>query len=320
MTRRKLTDQQHKRITTRQTHKREQSSAEQQGLVMASYGRRVRVAMSPQHQLRCHQRQNLGAVVVGDHVIVSQADKGNPVISAINPRKNTLYRTTPAGYKKPVAANIDVIYIVIAPMPAPKEILIDRYCVAAELLKVQPCLIINKTDIIPRGKERYFSDLKAIYSEIGYDVLETNLPVEQGLRDLHEHLKGHSSIFVGQSGVGKSSLLGKLLNNPDIKIGAISAAHQKGQHTTTTAQLYPFPLGGHLIDSPGVRDFACEDLTTDEVLRGFRELQTLKGQCQFRNCAHINTPGCALEQAADEKRIHPKRWESFQRMLLSLQT
>ncbi|WP_043530176.1 small ribosomal subunit biogenesis GTPase RsgA [Litchfieldella xinjiangensis] len=292
--------------------------AEQAGRVIAHFGRTLEVMADSGSLHRCHMRANLDALVTGDRVIWREAGDGSGVVVARGERDNVLERPDPRGLLKPVAANIDQILIVFAVEPAPHANLVDRYLVAAEATGIPPVLVLNKTDLLPdEGGD--LRELLSRYQALGYPVVTTTTQHANGLDELHRQLTERTSVFVGQSGVGKSSLIDRLLPDEALRIGALSADSRKGTHTTTTARLYRLPAGGELIDSPGIREFGLTHLTPDEVTDGFVEFRPLLGRCRFRDCRHEAEPGCALREAVANGDIHPQRFESYRRILESLE-
>lgn len=298
---------------------------EQHGLVIAHYGTQVLVegidgaadnAGNGQVQ-RCHMRSNLGSLVTGDRVVWRS---GEPlgVIVAVLPRHSQLSRPDPYGDMKTIAANIDRIMIVIAPYPEPYGNLIDRYLVAAETLAIQPIILLNKTDRIDDSNREMLQELQDRYQSLGYEWLNVSTQTEQGLPELIAYLAHYTSVFVGQSGVGKSSLINMLLPEQNLKVGALSEISQQGTHTTTTAQLFHFPAGGDLIDSPGIREFGLWHMDEQGLLEGFVEFRPLLGHCKFRDCAHESEPGCAIRKALEDGTIDPVRMASFRYILSTL--
>ena len=226
-----------------------------------------------------------------------------------------LRRPDSRGTLKPVAANVDLIVIVFAPLPEPHANLIDRYIIAAEHAGIKPLLLLNKSDLLdPSGESRVHSLLNT-YHTLGYPLLEVSAYSGDGLAKLQEQLNDQVSVFVGQSGVGKSSLVNRLLPNTDTRVGALSELTGKGTHTTTTARLFHFPAGGQLIDSPGIREFGLGHVSVADVEAGFIEFQEHLGHCRFRNCSHEHEPGCALLAAVEEGKIHPQRLASFKHII-----
>ncbi len=260
-------------------------------------------------------RANLGSLVTGDRVIWRDSDELGVVV-AVLPRQSELSRPDPHGDMKTVAANIDNILVVIAPLPKPHSFLVDRYLVAAEAIGIKPVIVINKIDLIDAKNKHIIEDLVALYRELKYTVIEASTTVGNGLDQLTHFLRGKTTVFVGQSGVGKSSLINQLLPNKHLRVGALSTSTQRGTHTTTTAQLFHFPSsdgsdGGRLIDSPGIREFGLWHMSEEEILQGFVELAPHIGGCKFRDCQHRQEPQCAILQAYEAGEIHERRMSSY---------
>lgn len=290
-----------------------------QGTVIAAFRRYTLVEDTKNKLFQCQQRKSVGQVVCGDIVNWQTEDTDTGVITSIEERHSILQRPDINGNLRIIASNIDQVFIVVAHKPELNEGLIDRYLVAAENSQLKPIILLNKIDLF---NEQQFSDLKQrlqLYKDIGYTVINTSAKQEHGLDELNELLKDKNNIFVGQSGVGKSSLINTLLEESEARIGEISEATGKGKHTTTTAYLYPLEHSqGHIIDSPGVREFGLIKLSEEDVLEGFVEFKPYIGHCKFRNCSHKNEPGCALKNALENNKITLQRWESYQRIIASL--
>jgi ribosome biogenesis GTPase len=289
---------------------------EREGLVVAHYGTQVAVESSPGESQRCHLRANLEGLVTGDRVIWCEGEPTGVVVAQLD-RESVLCRPDTQGNLKPVAANIDQIVIVLAPLPEPHANLIDRYLVAAETVGIEPVILLNKTDLLTDCREQ-IDALLAIYPTLGYRVLRASCETSDGMSELQAALDGRTSVFVGQSGVGKSSLVNVLLPDIDLRVGALSESTHKGTHTTTTAQLFHMPCGGTLIDSPGIREFGLWHMTRQQIEAGFREFWPLLGHCKFRDCIHEKEPKCALLEAAEAGTISAKRLGSYRHMVASL--
>lgn len=299
--------------------------AEQRGRVIAHYGVQVAVeALDGElagQRFRCHRRANIEHLVTGDEVIWQPAaEAGTGVITALLPRQSVLVRPDPYGKLKPVAANIDRILLIIAPEPTPSAELIDRYLIACETTGIRPVIVLNKADLLSpeTAPERAaaLSDLLAGYAALGYETRILSAHGELG--DLLALVAERTVVFVGQSGVGKSSLINALLPDVAQKVNEISSGSKLGQHTTTTACWFDLPGGGALIDSPGIREFGVWHMSREQLLAGFIEFQPLLGQCRFRNCAHDREPGCALHEAVADGRIQARRLASFQQLAAQL--
>jgi len=297
---------------------------ELEGQVIAHFGTQVEVEARGDHSLkyRCYLRANLGSLVTGDHIVFRPGPETSGVLTGVVEtvlkRQSELSRPNPYNEIKPVAANIDFIVLTIAPEPEAHANLIDRYLVAAENCQIEPIILLNKTDLLNDSNRERFQQLLQKYEDLGYGTLQVCSKEESSLGSLKEFLNGRVSVFVGQSGVGKSSLIGTLLPDEDLKVGALSENTRKGRHTTTTARLYHFPAGGDLIDSPGIREFGLWHMSADDVLYGFRELRPLAGYCRFRDCKHEQEPGCALREALEKEEIRQDRFDSYKRILQTL--
>ncbi|MCW8900174.1 MAG: small ribosomal subunit biogenesis GTPase RsgA [Gammaproteobacteria bacterium] len=292
---------------------------QKQGTVIAAYRSYTLVKDFENNLYQCQQRKSIGQVVCGDVVYWQREDEKSGVITAIKDRRSILQRPDINGNLRIIASNIDQVFIVVAHKPELNEGLIDRYLVAAENSHLKPIILLNKIDLFD---EHVFSDLKQrlqLYQDIGYPVIYTSAKQAHGLDSLIQLLNDNNNIFVGQSGVGKSSLINTILEDSNARIGEISEATGKGKHTTTTAYLYPLEQNqGHIIDSPGVREFGLIELSEQDVAAGFAEFKPYIGHCKFRDCAHKSEPGCALLDAVKNKKISEQRWKSYQRILASV--
>ncbi|MNO92822.1 putative ribosome biogenesis GTPase RsgA [compost metagenome] len=295
---------------------------EQHGQVIAHFGVQVEVEAlegeSAGQVFRCHLRANLPPLVTGDQVVWRPGNQGIGVIVAQLPRSSELCRPDMRGVLKPVAANVDRIVIVFSPRPEPHANLIDRYLVAAEHAGIKPLLLLNKADLIDEDNAESIDSLLGVYRELGYPLLEVSAFNGLAMDALRAALNEHVSVFVGQSGVGKSSLVNALLPGVDTRVGDLSEVTGKGTHTTTTARLFHFPAGGDLIDSPGIREFGLGHVSRDDVEAGFIEFHDLLGHCRFRDCKHDREPGCALLRALEEGRVQPQRMASYRHIIASL--
>ncbi|MGC8121739.1 small ribosomal subunit biogenesis GTPase RsgA [Marinobacter sp. VGCF2001] len=294
---------------------------EQTGLIIAHYGQQLDVEAlegdEPGRVFRCFVRANIDSLVTGDRVVWRSGKSETGVIVARCERDNLLQRPDNFGALKPVAANIDHIILVIAPEPEPHDNLIDRYLVASESSDIPAVILLNKTDLINDQNRDQIEELLARYQALGYRVERTSAAENTGkpAPEVDALVRHQTSAFVGQSGVGKSSIIQTLLPDELLRVGAVSESTGKGVHTTTTAKLFHLPGGGDLIDSPGIREFGLWHMTPQEVEYGFREIRPLIGLCKFRNCRHMGDPGCALDAAADAGEISRARLKSFHRIL-----
>jgi len=296
--------------------------AEQRGRVIAHYGVQLAIeALEGELQgqrFRCHRRSNIDALVTGDHVIWQPAADGlTGIITALMPRHSVLVRPDPYNKLKPVAANIDRILLIIAPEPTPSPELIDRYLIACETTGIRPVIVLNKADVMTPEQITTLGALLASFAVLGYETRTLSAHGDMG--DLNALVANRTVVFVGQSGVGKSSLINALLPDVNQKVHQLSTGSKLGQHTTTTAIWFDLPGGGALIDSPGIREFGVWHMDREQLLEGFIDFQDHLGQCRFRNCKHAREPGCALLQAVADGHVQARRLASFQRLISELE-
>jgi ribosome biogenesis GTPase len=332
---RRLTDQQRRRIALQQTRRRSavasedasdetQLGSEQEVLIVAHYGRQVDVETldGTPRSLRCFLRTNMEALVTGDRVIAKlpalDSEIAQGVVVASSARRSLLSRPDSRGLLRPIAANIDVMLVTIAPAPEPFPFLVDRYLVAAHLYGIAAAIVCNKTDLLNDNNRVVLDRMLHIYRSIGYAVFSVSTQQENSLHALRQFLQNKTSVIVGQSGVGKSSLIHALLPDTEIAIGELSAGVEKGKHTTTTARLYHLPEGGDLIDSPGIREFTLPAIPAPDLLAHFTDLQQYAHGCRFRDCQHEQEPDCAVLAAEQSGKIFPERLASYRHILTNL--
>ncbi|MCP9269977.1 small ribosomal subunit biogenesis GTPase RsgA [Xenorhabdus sp. XENO-1] len=298
----------------------------QEGLVISRFGQHADIEAADASIQRCNIRRTIRSLVTGDHVVWRpalqlQTDvKVNGIVEAVHERTSVLTRPDYYDGIKPIAANINQIMIVSAILPELSLNIIDRYLVACETLNIEPLIVLNKIDLLDAESRTWVNSVMDIYRHIGYRVLEVSSHTGEGISELVSLLADKISIFAGQSGVGKSSLLNTLLpdDEKDILVNEVSDNSGLGQHTTTTARLYHFPQGGDVIDSPGVREFGLWHLTPEQVTQGFIEFREYIGECKFRDCKHQADPGCALNAALEQGAIAEERFENYHRILESM--
>lgn len=268
---------------------------------------------------RCLARRNLGQVLCGDRVSWRSEDGVNYAIEEIERRDNVVARPNFKGKIRPLAANVDQMIVVQAVAPGLDLDLLDRYLVLAEHLGIQALVWVNKTDLLPNlatMKQRLAGFGR--YRALGYTVLSGSTHSTRELDELRTALIGRTSILVGQSGVGKSSIVAALHPSQDVRIGALSRSSGLGRHTTTETTLYHLPGGGDLIDSPGIRRLRVGHLSEIDVAMSFREFRPYLGQCRFADCRHEREPGCRLRQAVEAGAVSQERLDSFHRIVESL--
>lgn len=318
MSKRKLTNQQQRRIQTKRDKLLD--TPELTGLVIAHYRTSLDLEDSEGKVIVCNKRQNLGVIVPGDKVIWqmdTQTNKG--IVVGVEERTSLLSRPDNRGAMHAVAANVDQMFIVLAPTPAPSQTTVDRYLIAAAIQNINPIIILNKEDLLP-GDPHQPELLSLIdqYKQLNIPSLIVSAKIKHNLNLLDDFLYDKTSVFVGQSGVGKSSIMATLLPEQNIKVGDLSIQGQHGKHTTTTTRLYHLERGGIVIDSPGIREFPLWEMSAAELAYGFIEFRDYLHECKFRNCIHVNEPECALLAATAAGKISKTRMESYQKILSSM--
>ncbi len=288
------------------------------GRVVVRHGANLAVEATDGHIHHCLARRNIGHPVCGDRVVWQATADDQGVVTAIQPRETVLSRPDYSGRAKPLAANLTRLVVLIAPEPEPSGYLVDQYLAAAELIGVPALLVANKMDLLDAAAEAAFRARFIHYEAIGYSTLWVSLRRPESLAALIAALAGETSILVGQSGVGKSSLVQTLLPDLEIQIGLLSRATGLGRHTTSTATCYRLIGGGSLIDSPGVRSFRLGAIDRETLQRGFREFAPHLGGCRFADCHHDREPGCAIRGAVDAGLIAPDRLANFQHLAAEL--
>lgn len=333
MPRRRLSERQIQRIRNIQERRRQrlaersphvldalgEDSPPRAGLLVARYGANLAVEDESDRLHHCVARRNIGHPVCGDRVVWHTTGDGVGVVTAIQPRRTVLSRPDYSGRDKALAANLTRVVVLLAPRPEPSTYLLDQYLVAAELMGVEAIILGTKMDLLDGAAAHTFRERFAHYPELGYRMLSISLHRPETLAPLTEALAAETSILVGQSGVGKSSLVQALLPDQEIQIGRLSKATGLGRHTTSAATCYRLPFGGLLIDSPGVRSFRLATIDRDTLQQGFRDLRPFSGRCRFADCRHDQEPDCAVRAALDSGAIHPERLANFQHLASGLE-
>lgn len=295
-----------------------------QGLVIKSTGSWYQVFAEDGQTYACRIKgkfrikgiQTTNPIAVGDNVdfeLEPNAETG--VINHLHDRKNYIIRKSINLSKQTqiIAANLDQAFLIVT-LASPRTSLgfIDRFLVTAEAYDIPTCLIFNKLDIYSDEGLEILADYKAIYKNIGYSCYEVSALQGTNIAQIEALLKDKVTLFSGHSGVGKSSLINAILPDFDLKTGEISESSDKGQHTTTFAEMHQLPFGGYLVDTPGIRELGIVDIEKEELSHFFVEMRERLNQCKFNNCRHINEPGCAIIKAVEEGEIEPSRYDSYQ--------
>lgn len=281
-----------------------------EGLIVAAHGRQYVIELVDGRRLSCFPRGKKSEVACGDRVEVAAASDDQGVIEAVLPRRSLLYRSNDIRQKL-IAANVDQVIVVVAVEPAFSDELVARALLAAESEEIAPLIVLNKcdlTDRLPAARERL-----AVLADLGYPVL--GLCARNDAEALRPWLAGKTSVLVGQSGMGKSTLVNALVPEAAAPTREISRALDSGKHTTTHATLYRLDGDSCLIDSPGLQEFGLGHLDRQEIEHAFREFRPFLGQCRFRDCRHDQEPDCAVRAAVDQKIIEKSRFEIFHRIL-----
>ena len=314
MSKRRISDQQSARIERKQKQYRQHAEIEHNGptadgLVIRRFSRHALVESLTGTPIHCSIRPNIDSLVAGDRCVWLSTGKDQGVVVSRYPRQTVLGRPDKHNQLKPVAANISQVMIVVAPKPDISWVLLDSYLVMAEFLHLQACIVLNKVDL-PCDKIQ--QQLMQDYEPLGYSILLTSQQDKKTPNPLEKILDRQTSVFVGQSGVGKSSLIAGILPlETSIQTGAISARTDLGTHTTNSSHLYHLPTGGAIIDSPGVREFGLWHMPITEIAKGYREFKPYISECKFRNCNHIDNKGCALLDAVSSNLVARHRYKNY---------
>ena len=310
------------RLETKPDENLSNFSSPRDGVVISRFGKSADVEDNARHIYRCSIRRTLPSLVTGDKVVWRESlePNTNGIIEAVHARHSELVRPDFYDGVKPVAANVDQIVIISAVLPELSLNIIDRYLVACAVTDIEPIIVLNKIDLLSDEQRVEVEKQLTIYTNIGYQVLYVSCQNHQGIAALQAVLQDKISILVGQSGVGKSSIINLLLPHQlqSAITGNISELSGLGQHTTTSTRLYHLPNGGDIIDSPGIREFGLWHLEPEQVISGFKEFDDYLGGCQFRDCNHLDTPGCLLQQAVRDGKISPSRLDNYHRILQTM--
>ena len=287
-----------------------------QALVVAAYGKRYEVELADDlnintRRISCVTRGKKTDLACGDLVNIKLTDKAEGVVESSLPRQSLLYRSN-AFKSKILASNVTQIVIVLATQPSFYEALLNRCLIAAEAAKIKPLIVLNKCDL---GDATDAKNKLKLYQDLGYEVV--HLSAKQDVSALKPHLSKHQSVLVGQSGMGKSTIINALLPNQNVRTQIMSEALDSGKHTTTATHLYHLddPIFGEntsLIDSPGLQEFGLNHLSQQDLELAFIEFKPYLGHCRFNNCSHSHEPDCAIIQASTQHKISTVRHDIYQ--------
>lgn len=299
-----------------------------QGRVIQSTGKWYKVALNGDildcrlpGKFRLETGEVTNPIAVGDYVTVVIEEDGAGTIKEIKERENYIPRQATHGRRgeQILVSNIDRAWVVQSiQQPKLKTGFIDRFLVTCEAYEVPAGIIVNKSDLANHKDNRFLDDLKNLYQELGYKFLITSKNDTESLRNLLEELKGQVSVFIGPSGVGKTTLLNSIDPDLDLKVNNVSAYSKKGKHTTTFAKLIPLDTGGYIVDTPGIREFGLVNIDKSELSLYFPEMIEPRQNCKYYNCTHYHEPNCGVIEAFDEGKINAERYNSYLNILETL--
>lgn len=283
------------------------------GLVITHLGKALAVENTAGDVVFCHSRKRIIDVAVGDRVRWELSGAGQGIVVDVLPRHSMLVRPARGGRLRTIAANLDRVWVVVAPEPEPDLLLVDQILAVCEHRRINAALVLNKIDLAVdfSAIERLLCD----YCAAGYAVHRLSVRTASGLESVRQKLSTGCSMLAGQSGVGKSTLTNALIPNKMLRTAELSRKSGLGRHTTTAATLYHLPSGGDLIDSPGVTVFGLAEMNARDLAKGYREFQAFLAACHFNDCRHVEDKGCAVRRAAEMGEISPHRYARYRRLL-----
>lgn len=268
-------------------------------------------------RLRLKGSRSTSPVVVGDIVTFNEDSEGSYTIEEVSARQNYIIRRASNLSKEShiIAANIDRA-VVVATLKSPKTPLefIDRFLVTCQAYKIPATIVLQKVDLLVDDAAA-IDEFEHIYNQAGYEVIRTSTLTGEGIEDFKELLRGNKTLISGNSGVGKSTLVGVIEPQLNIRTAEVSSSHNKGRHTTTFSTIYPLTIGGYIIDTPGIKGFGLLDISPEELWHYFPEMLHYGAECQFYNCTHIHEPRCAVRDAVERGDISFQRYESYLKIL-----
>jgi ribosome biogenesis GTPase len=288
--------------------------SQESATVIATYSRRMGLKLANGEEVAARIKGKRIKPVCGDRVMAEPIENETDwLITTISDRRNELTRPNMRGQVEVLAANVDALVVMASVSPLPDWYIVDRYLCAAELMGVNSIVVFNKIDLLA-GHDIEIPELQE-YREIGLPVFECSAETGGGVAEVRSALAGQCGIVVGQSGVGKSSLINRLVAESQQRTADISHKSGEGRHTTVNSVMIPLHGGGSVIDSPGVRDYAPALSASSDAALGFREIAAAAQSCRFANCRHLREPGCAVKDGVDQETISYRRYESFKRVV-----
>lgn len=294
---------------------RKTSGIREHGLIVGNYGRRHLVELDGAEILNCVTRGKRSSLACGDRVEVARTGPGEGVVESSDPRTSLLYRSDQYRQKL-IAANVTQIVVVLAVVPSFYEELLNRCLIAADSQNISALIVLNKSDLA--AKSAPAMERLKLYSSLGYRVVQ--MSAKQDVSPLRPLLQGQVSVLVGQSGMGKSTIINALIPGTDAVTSEVSTAMDSGRHTTTHARLYHLDADSSLIDSPGMQEFGLHHLTEQDIAAALPEFRPLLGTCKFHNCRHLVEPGCAIIQAVQEGRVDARRLEAYRKLAKEIES
>jgi ribosome biogenesis GTPase len=273
-------------------------------------------------KLRLVDRRTTNPVIIGDRVLI-ESENDDAVIAEVLPRDNYIIRQSSRhrAAEHIVACNLDqAILMATITQPRTSTGFIDRFLVTATAYHVPTVIVFNKLDLYEEKELRTLGEWKKLYEAIGYRVVATSVVTNTGVDEVRVMMTEKTSLLAGHSGVGKSTLINKIVPELNLKIGELSGYHEKGRHTTTFAEMHELPFGGFIIDTPGMKEFGILDFEESEVSQYFPEMAERLPQCRFNNCLHINEPKCAVKEAVESGEIALSRYENYLSIIHELKT
>jgi len=287
---------------------------QQKAIVIATYSRRMRLRLASDEEVNARIKGKRLRPVCGDRVVAEPiTEESDWLITEIEARDNALSRPNMRGQTEVLAANIELLLVVAAGEPKPDWFIVDRYLCAAEDMGIPSAVVYNKIDL--EGSDSNLEAVLQDYHRADYQTLRCSALSRDGIGQLDDLIRGKVAIIVGQSGVGKSSIINALLGDSQQRTAEVSEKSREGRHTTVNSMMLSLPNGGVIIDSPGVRDYAPALESAPQVIQGFREIDKAGLDCRFANCRHLREPGCAVKAAVEGGTISERRYESYRRLL-----